>query len=37
MTFIVRLTGGLGNQMFQYALARSLAKKYNARLKLDIS
>lgn len=33
---IVRLTGGLGNQMFQYAAARRLAYKHNTILKLDI-
>jgi len=33
---IVRIHGGLGNQMFQYAAARKLAHKHNARLKLDI-
>lgn len=34
---IVRLKGGLGNQMFQYALGRSLALKNNDELKLDIN
>lgn len=34
---IVRLTGGLGNQMFQYAAARRLAHVNNTALKLDIS
>ncbi|MEL7665229.1 MAG: alpha-1,2-fucosyltransferase [Methanosarcina mazei] len=33
---IVRLIGGLGNQMFQYALGRQLAVKNNSTLKLDI-
>ena len=33
---IVKLTGGLGNQLFQYAFARSLARKHKVRLKLDI-
>ena len=33
----VRLLGGLGNQMFQYATARALAYKSNAELILDIS
>ncbi len=33
---IVRLIGGLGNQMFQYALGRQLAVKNNTTLKLDI-
>ncbi len=32
---IVRLKGGLGNQMFQYALGRALSLRYNTRLKLD--
>jgi hypothetical protein len=34
---IVRLIGGLGNQLFQYALGRNLALKNNCELKLDIS
>ena len=34
---IVRLTGGLGNQMFQYAAAKRLAEKRGAELKLDLS
>jgi hypothetical protein len=34
---IVRLKGGLGNQLFQYAFARNLAHIQNAALKLDIS
>lgn len=34
---IVKLMGGLGNQMFQYALGRRLAIENNAELKLDIS
>lgn len=33
---IVKLIGGLGNQMFQYALGRYLAMKNNSTLKLDI-
>ena len=33
----VVLRGGLGNQLFQYALARSLAIKNNAHIMLDIS
>lgn len=32
---IVRLTGGLGNQMFQYASARALADRLGAELLLD--
>lgn len=34
---IVKLTGGLGNQLFQYAAGRSLAYKIGTELKLDIS
>jgi hypothetical protein len=34
---IVRLRGGLGNQMFQYALGRRLSLERNVPLKLDAS
>jgi hypothetical protein len=34
---IIQLQGGLGNQMFQYAFARLLAKNNNCTLKLDKS
>ncbi|MFA6222152.1 MAG: alpha-1,2-fucosyltransferase [Desulfomonilaceae bacterium] len=34
---IVRLIGGLGNQMFQYATARAIAYRNRSTLKLDIS
>ena len=34
---IVKLMGGLGNQMFQYAAGRRLAMKHNTILKLDLS
>lgn len=34
---ILRLWGGLGNQMFQYFFAYNLASKYNHELILDIS
>ncbi len=34
---IVKLNGGIGNQMFQYAAARRLAYVNNVPLKLDIS
>lgn len=34
---IVRLMGGLGNQMFQYALGRRLALERGVPLKLDLS
>ena len=33
---IVRLQGGMGNQMFQYALGRALSLKNDTTLKLDI-
>lgn len=29
--------GGIGNQIFQYCFARSIANKFNAELKIDIS
>lgn len=34
---IVKLQGGLGNQMFQYALGRHLALRHQTKLKLDTS
>ncbi len=34
---IVKLIGGLGNQMFQYAAGKALASQYNTVLKLDKS
>ena len=34
---IVRLESGLGNQLFQYAVGRRLAHKWNTELKLDLS
>jgi hypothetical protein len=34
---IVRLIGGLGNQLFQYALGRTLAASRSTTLKLDIT
>jgi len=33
----VRLTGGLGNQMFQYALGRTIAHRRGTSLALDVS
>ncbi len=33
----VRLTGGLGNQMFQYALGRTLAERHHTSLALDVT
>ena len=33
----IELSGGLGNQLFQYATARSYALRHNRRLVLDIS
>lgn len=34
---IVKLMGGLGNQMFQYAAGRSLSEKHHTALKLDLN
>ena len=34
---VMRLSGGLGNQLFQYALGRRLAYDHNTALKLDLS
>ena len=34
---IVKLMGGIGNQMFQYAAAKRLALYHNTELKLDVS
>ena len=37
MMVVVKLIGGLGNQLFQYAAGRSLAHRLKAKLKLDVS
>ena len=37
MSIKLKLTGGLGNQMFQFAVGYSLAKKRNTELNLDLS
>jgi hypothetical protein len=34
---VVQLSGGVGNQMFQYAMGRALAARHDARLVLDSS
>jgi hypothetical protein len=34
---IVKIKGGLGNQLFQYSLALYLKKKFNFKVKIDIS
>ncbi len=34
---VVKIIGGLGNQLFQYAVARHIAQKHNSDLILDIS
>lgn len=34
---IARITGGIGNQLFQYAFMRSLSIKLNQKFKLDLS
>lgn len=36
MTIIVRLSGGLGNQIFQYGAARALAIHHKTQLKIDL-
>ena len=36
MTIKIKLSGGLGNQMFQFATGYSVAKKNNVRLTLDL-
>src|SRR6476659_7242960 len=33
---IVKLLGGLGNQLFQYAFGKKMALKYNSTLKFDL-
>ena len=33
---VVKLSGGLGNQLFQYSLGRYLSLKYNTELKFDV-
>ena len=37
MTIRIKLTGGLGNQMFQFATAFAIAKRNNVRLSLDLN
>ncbi|MGB4399644.1 MAG: hypothetical protein WBJ10_09755 [Daejeonella sp.] len=34
---IVKLMGGLGNQMFQYAAGRALAEKHQVDISLDVT
>ena len=34
---VSKLTGGMGNQLFQYAIARSMSLKFNTDLKFDIT
>ena len=34
---VTRLIGGLGNQMFQYAVGRCLAEMHDTELRLDIT
>ena len=36
-TVVIRLVGGLGNQMFQYAAALGLAVRQDRALKMDVS
>jgi hypothetical protein len=37
MIVAIKLSGGIGNQLFQYAAGRALADKFNAKLYLDKS
>ncbi len=37
MVIISKLAGGIGNQLFQYSFGKSLAIKFNAEFKVDIS
>ena len=37
MIVISRIVGGIGNQLFQYASSVAFAKRYNAKLFLDLS
>lgn len=37
LTLIARVTGGLGNQMFQYAATWAIAQQQNAKVAVDIS
>ena len=34
---VIRLKGGMGNQMFQYAFAKGMAKRLNTEFKTDCS
>ena len=35
--FVVKLSGGLGNQMFQFVFGQHLAKKFNVEVKYELS
>ena len=35
--FVIKITGGLGNQMFQYVFGQHLSKKYNVDVKYETS
>ena len=35
--FVVKIVGGLGNQMFQYVFGQYLSKTYNVNVKYEIS
>jgi hypothetical protein len=35
--YVVKLTGGLGNQMFQYAFGQHLSNRFNVEVKYEIS
>ena len=33
---VVKISGGLGNQMFQYVFGKYLSKKYNEKIYYDV-
>ena len=37
MKIIVKIKGGIGNQLFQYAIGKSLSERFNCTLKMDLS
>ena len=37
MVVVIKLMGGLGNQMFQYAFGEALARRIGTRVRYDLS